>query len=135
MKRAISRDGVYNAVVATGEAAGELPPVSGSAFDLNASSPTYYNGGFGKVPKFFSSTFLSTNAQCSASAASLLLKATGLPYTVSLGTVPNPALEAGDVVAVSYNSKFNTETHIADKITYPLKPDGVMALDTRKQFL
>jgi hypothetical protein len=39
------------------------------------------------------------------------------------------------VVAVSYSDKANIETHIADKITYPLMPDGVMALDTRKQFL
>jgi hypothetical protein len=135
MKRALSRDGVYNAVVATGEAAGENPPVRGVAYDDNPSSPTYFSGDFGPVPKFFSSTFLQTNDQCVTAARAELRKSTGLPYSVSLGTIVNPALEAGDVLSVSYSEKAVAETHIADKIVYPLDARSPMTIETRKQYL
>lgn len=135
MKRAIARDGVYNGVVARGESTGELPPVQGIAIDSNASSPTYWYGPFGKVPKFYNSAFLTTTDQCLSAAQSMLLSATGLPYTVSLGTVPNPALEAWDVIAVAYSDKADAETHIIDKISYGLSADGGMGIDTRKQYL
>lgn len=135
MKRALSRNGVYNAVVATGEAAGENPPVRGVAYDNDPNSPTYFAGDFGPVPKFFSSTFLQTDSQCITAAQAELRKSTGLPYAVSLGTVPNPALEAGDVITVSYAEKAIPETHIADKIVYPLDTKTPMTIETRKQFL
>lgn len=135
MKRAISRDGVYNGVVARGESTGTLPPVQGVALDTVPTSPTYWFGAFGKVPRFYSSGFLTTQAQCENAAASMLLTATGLPYTVSLGTVPNPALETFDVITVAYADKSPSETHIVDRITYGLSADGGMAIDTRKQYL
>ncbi|MEC3975082.1 DUF5047 domain-containing protein [Amycolatopsis sp. H20-H5] len=135
MKRAISRDGIYNAVVARGESTGELPPVQGIAYDNDPASPTRWGGPFGKVPKFYSSAFLNTPKQCSAAAASMLLSANGLPYTVSLGTVPNAALEAWDVVTVTYDDHASAQTHIIDRITYALSADGAMGIDTRRQYL
>lgn len=132
--RAISRDGVYNAVVASGEPAGEQPPVYGVAYDTDPASPTLWGGGFGKVPKFFSSSFLATNDQCASAALSLLNASHGFPYSVTLGLVPNPALEAWDVLAVQFDESL-TETHIADLITYGLSVEGAMRIETRKQFL
>lgn len=134
MSRNINRDGVYNAVVASGESVDNLPPVMSIAYDSNPASPTLFGGAFGKVPRFFSSSFLTTTLQCDTAAQSLLASAIGLPYNVSLGTVPNPALEGWDVVTVKYTSNQN-ETHILDKITYPLSVDGVMQMTTRKQYL
>jgi hypothetical protein len=135
MQREISRAEVYNAVVARGEAAGENPPVQGFAYDDAPTSPTRFGGPFGQVPKFYSSSFLTTNDQCTAAAASMLLTATGLPYNVSLGLVPNPALEASDVIAVTYDQRENTELHIIDRLTIPLDPSTAMTIDTRKQEL
>ncbi|QWF81130.1 DUF5047 domain-containing protein [Amycolatopsis sp. CA-230715] len=135
MKRELSRDGVYNAVVATGEPAGELPPVRGVVVDDNPTSPTYWNGPFGRVPRFFSSSFMTTNQQCVNAARAQLAKSTGLPYTVSLGAVPNHALEPGDVITVDYNRRADPETHIIDRIQYGLTADGPMAIETRKQYL
>lgn len=135
MKRGISREAVYNAVVATGEAAGELPPVRGVAYDDAPTSPTRWGGPFGPVPRFFSSTFLQTDQQCRDAAVSLLSKATGLPYTVSLEAAANPALEAGDVVTVSYGDQYPSETHICDRLQWSLTPEGAMTVDTRKQYL
>lgn len=132
--RSISRDGVYNGVVARGEPVGELPPVQAVVVDINAKSPTLWGGPFGKVPRFFSSSFMTTASQCLAAAQGLLTGSTGLPYSVSLGLVPNPALEAYDVLQVQYDD--NTfETHIADTLTYPLHVDSEMQISTRKQSL
>lgn len=133
MKRTISRESVYNVVVARGEPVGELPPVQGIASDTDPTSPTYIGGNFGIVPRFYSSAFMTTVDQCTAAAKSMLAKAIGLPYGVSLGTIPNPALEGWDVVSVSYPG--NSEVHVIDKIAYGLAPDDSMGIDTRKQYL
>lgn len=132
--RTISRDGVYNGVVATGEAAGEAPPVYGIALEDDPLSPTFWGGAFGKVPMFFTSSFLVTSGQCSNAAANILATRHGLPYTVKLGMVPNPALEAWDLVKVTYAEGLN-ENHIIDTITYSLAIDGEMQIQTRKQFI
>lgn len=135
LKRSLTRDGVYNGVVASGEPVGELPPVRGVALDLNPESVTYWNGPFGKVPRFFSSSFMTTSAQCVKAAQGLLAGAVGLPYVVNLGLVPNPALEGWDVVKVTYSDKEDPETHIIDTITYSLSVDGSMGIDTRRQYI
>lgn len=136
MKRTISRDSVYNGVVATGEPVGnDVAPVRGQALDLVTTSPTYWFGTFGKVPRFFASSFLTTVAQCNSAAASILANSTGIPYIVELGVVPNPALEGWDVLQVQYSDKVNSEIHVIDTIRYALGADGDMAIATRKQYL
>lgn len=133
--RAISRDGVYNAVVASGEAAdANVPPVYSIATDVDPASPTFYGGPFGKVPRFFQSSFLTTVEQCYSTAQKLLAAGHGLPYSVTLGMVPNPALEAWDVVSVTY-AEGTVEVHIIDQITYSMSVDEEMSVQTRKQYL
>lgn len=132
--RTISRDGVYNAVVATGEPVGDQVPVYGIAFDNDPASPTFYGGVFGKVPKFFSSSFLTTDAQCGSAAQNLLDATHGFPYSVALGLVPNPALEAWDIISVTYSEGY-TEVHIIDTIKYSMSVDDEMEIRTRKQYL
>lgn len=132
--RTISRDGVYNAVVATGEPVGSASPVYGIAYDQDPASPTFYGGVFGKVPKFFSSSFLTTDVQCGVAAQNLLAAQHGFPYSVALGLVPNPALEAWDVISVTY-SEGATEVHVIDTIKYTMSVDDEMAIATRKQYL
>lgn len=133
--RTVSRDGVYNAVVAAGEAAdANVPPVYAIAVDNDPASPTLYGGTFGKVPKFFTSSFITTVGQATSAAQKLLSSSHGLPYSVSLGVVPNPALEAWDVVTVTY-ADGEVELHIIDQITYSMSVDDEMSIQTRKQFL
>lgn len=135
MKRNISRAGVYNGAVAKGDPASDIPPVAGFAIDLDPASPTYWFGPFGKQPEYFSSTFLTTNDQCAGAAATMRLKQLGAPYSVSLGSIPNPALEVNDVIAISYSDDTPDETHIVDRITLGLLPGDMMTVDTRKQYL
>lgn len=133
--RRLKRDGVYNAVVATGEQAGETPPVRAVAYDLNPNSPTYWNGPFGKVPKFYSSTFITTTEQAQAAADAMLARQLGLPYNVDFSMVPNVALEPLDPIELSYANRLTAERHVIQTLTVPLDAGGVMQATTREQIL
>lgn len=98
--RSLSRSGVYNGVLALGEALDTEPPARGLAVDTGDGSPTLWGGPFGKVPRTYSSPLLTTDAQAQLAAATILRRSLGLPYNVDLTAVPNPALEPDDPIAV-----------------------------------
>jgi hypothetical protein len=131
MARRLTRDGVYNAVVAVGEAADDVTPVRAAAVDNNPTSPTYFYGGFGKVPTFFTSPFMTTTAQAAVAADSLLRKKLGLPYSVDFTTVPNPALEPYDPIWIRYPGRL--ERHIVQSLTIPLTAEEPLTATTREQ--
>jgi len=138
MSRGLTRERVYNAVIATGEAGDTTAPARGVALNLDPTSPTYYSGPFGPVPMFYSSPFLTTNAQALSAATSLLRQQLGLPYQVNLSSIGNPALEPYDVVSVRYpkiarSRTLRTETHVLDQVTIPLAPTSPVTLKTREQ--
>lgn len=133
LSRSLNRtDGVYNAVVASGDQVSEdIPPVTAMVVDDDPGSPTYWYGGFGHVPQFFSSSFLTNVVQCLSSARSLLRTSTGLPYAVDFGQIPNPALEPLDPVRVTYPGR--VESHVLLQLAIPLVPTAVQTAQTRKQ--
>lgn len=131
--RQITRDGVFNAVVAQGEAADTTAPVRGVAIDQDPTSPTYFYGPFGPVPRFYSSPFLTTSAQASNAAAQLLRQSLGLPYNVDFTAVPNPALEPYDPVRVRFSSRSGSEVHVLQSVTVPLVEDQALSSSTREQ--
>lgn len=133
VSRTLSRDQVYNAVIATGESVGENPPVRGIAMDLNPNSPTYWYGPFGRVPKFYSSTFLTTDEQCEIAAQAMLAQQLGVPYSVDFDAVPNPALEPLDPVLISYDDRKAPEIHVIESLTIPLDPGATMRATTKQQ--
>lgn len=133
MSRALDRDGVYNAVVANGESPGATTIPRAVAYDLNPSSATYWNGPFGRVPRFFTSPFIETVEQAEAAAVAMLQKAVGLPYNVSFDAVPNPALEPLDPVRVTYADNAPAEVHVIETMTVPLVADGAFTATTREQ--
>lgn len=130
-KRSLSRDGVYNAVVVTGEGADEIPPVRAMAFDAQESSPTFFGGPFGQIPRFYSSPFITTQAQAESASVSLLRQSLGAPYDVGVSAVPNPALKPYDVIRVVYNDG-TRELHVVEKVTIPLTNDGAIDVSTRQ---
>lgn len=137
MSRAITREGIYNVVVATGEATDTDPPSHATVADLSATSPTRYGGPFGPVPRFYTSPFITTDAQARDAASVLLRKNLGLPYQVSLEAVPNPALEPDDVIKVRYPTgalSLRSEVHIVETVTIPLDSSTPVTLRTRKQY-
>jgi hypothetical protein len=133
LSRKLTRESVYNAVVATGEAADTATPVRAAAIDANPNSPTYYFGRFGPVPRFYSSPSITGSSQAASAAASLLRKQLGLRYEVNFAAVPNPALEPWDCVRVTYSGRTAVETHVIDRITIPLTSGAAMTATTREQ--
>jgi len=140
LSREISREGVYNAVVATGEGADTEEPARAVAVDDNPMSPTYWDGPFGKVPRFYSSPFVTTDEQAATAAASILAQSLGAPYNVNFQTIANPALEVLDPIHVRYpvqgrSLSMREETHIIQSITIPLSPSQPITATTREQQL
>jgi hypothetical protein len=129
--RSLNRGEVYNAWVATGEQLGDTAPSYGVAYDLDPASPTRYDGPFGPAPTFFSSSFISSDDQAQQAAEAMRARSIGIPYNLTLGLVPNAALEVTDPVSITYTDSRNAETHVLDKLTYPLMPDSAMTGATR----
>jgi hypothetical protein len=133
LDQSITREGTYNAVVVNGEAGDTLPPVHAVVLDNNPNSPTYWYGRFGKVPRFFASSFITTNDQAVRAGTSLLQQVIGLPYNIDFTTVPNPALEVADAVEVTTSS--GIEIHVIETLVTPLRAEGIMSAKTREQFV
>lgn len=131
LSRTIGRDGVYNGVVARGEAPDETtaPPVALVTND-DITDPLRWGGPFGKVVRYYDSSFITTNTQAENAATSLLAKYTGLPYTVNLTAVPNPALEPLDVIRATLPGGFQ-EDHVIQNLSIPLTSSGSLTVATR----
>lgn len=128
--RGMTADDVYNAVYATGEDAGtDAPPVHALVVDDDPGSPTYWDGPFGHRPTFYSSSTLTSVGACTA-AAQLKLSAAKAPNaTGDIGSLPNPALEPGDVIRVTYGDGIR-ELHQVASLTVPLDSGGDFPIGT-----
>lgn len=132
LKEALSREKIYNIAVVNGEPPDpETPPVMALARDEDVNSPTYWQGPFGKVPYFYASQFIYTVEQAQAVANSLLLRIRGAASSFGIQTVPNPALQPGDVVNVQYGADDKTDTHMITRMTIPFSAEQEMSLDTQ----
>jgi hypothetical protein len=123
--------GVFNRVVVMGEnTASGTAPVTGSATITDPLDPLYYGGPFGKVTKTYSSPLVTSGSQATDVAAGLLRRYRAPNRTVTLGSVPNPALEAGDRIRAVYGHGHDPELHIARSFTVPLGVGGDFTIQT-----
>lgn len=129
-QQTLSREGVYNQIVASGASESGQPPVGPAiASDDDPISPTYYRGPFGAVPLFYTSKLLTTFAQCQAAALGLLAPRLGLKQQVSVSSIVNYAIEPDDVITVTMPDGHD-ENHIVDSVSFSLT-GGSMSLQTR----
>ncbi|MFF9309882.1 DUF5047 domain-containing protein [Streptomyces sp. NPDC014748] len=128
--RAMTADKVCNGVLASGEnAADNVPPVSYLAVDNDPTSPTYWSGPFGRRPDFYSSSTLTTVTACQQ-AANLRLQLMRAPNASGdLKSLPNPALEPGDVIRVTHEDG-TRELHQVAAFTVPLDVGGDFPIST-----
>jgi hypothetical protein len=133
LDRQLTREGVYNIVVATGEGTDTEVPIRAVAFDNNPASATYWQGRFGPVPAFYSSPAITTIPQAQSAAEAELLRLVGLPYTVNFAAVPNPALEPWDPVRIRSADRDAAEVHILRRVSIPLVAEVPMSATTREQ--
>lgn len=132
--RRMTREGVYNAVVATGEGTDNQNPVYAVAVDDGATSPTRWGGRFGKIPKFYSSPLITTSEQAQTAAEAMLRRSLGASYSVDFGAIPNPGLSPFDPVRVTLRDG-SREIHVVEKLTIPLDAMTVMSASTREKTL
>lgn len=128
--RRTSRERTYNAVVATGERTDDVPPVRAVISDDDPLSPTQYGGPFGKVPRFYSSPLLNSVSAAGAAARKILDRTRALNRQTQLTCVPNPALDAGDVISIVFADR-TSERHIVDGLDVPLDTEAAMTVTTR----
>lgn len=128
--RGMTSANVFNGVLARGENVADGVAASRwLATDDDPGSPTYWGGPFGHRPMFYSSSTLTSSSACRL-AAELKLRAAKAPNAKGdFSSLPNPALEPGDVLRVIHpdNSK---ELHQAQSFTVPLEPGGDFPIAT-----
>lgn len=126
--RKVVRDGVYNVVVARGS-----DPAAPTGYKVavhdDQTSPLYWSGRFGTVPRYYASPLLRTDAAAADAAATVLARYKGLPTALSLLAVPNPALDPLDVVAARLGA--TTSTHLLDEVTIPIVGPEPVTISTR----
>lgn len=136
IKRRITAEDTYNGAIVTGENTSSTGAGYWAvAWDTDTTSPTYYLGPFGKrpAPPFVDPKVNSQNA-CQAAANARLLTLRGLANIVSTTCVPNPALEALDVVMVTRERLgVDAVPHVVSGFTVPLDVSTSMDLAYRKR--
>ena len=128
--RAMTSDSVNNGVLARGENTSEnVPPVSYLAVDDDPTSPTYWDGPFGRRPKFISSSAYTTVNACAQAANAELAKSKAPNASGDITSLPNAALEPGDVLRVMHEDG-SRELHQAAAFTVPLSESGDFPIST-----
>ncbi|MGW0780308.1 DUF5047 domain-containing protein [Streptomyces sp. NPDC002913] len=128
--RSMTSAGVFNGVLARGEGAEtNSAPASYLAVDDDPGSPTYWSGPFGHRPMFYSSATIVSPGSAQA-AAELKLRAAKAPNAQGdFSSLPNPALEPGDVLRVVHPDGLK-ELHQVASFTVPLRPGGDFPIGT-----
>jgi hypothetical protein len=119
--RKATRDGVYNIVVAYGSDVA-APTGYQLAYNNNVNSRLLWYSQFGAAPRYYASPLLRTPEAAADAAATVLSRYTGLPSTVGLWTLPNPAIRPQDAISAKITGL--PETHIVDVVTIPLAISG-----------
>lgn len=128
--RGMSSDKVNNGVLARGENTSDnVAPVRSLVTDNDTSSPTYWGGPYGRRPAFYSSPTLTTTSACTAAATLLLAQAKAPNASGDISSLPNPALEAGDVLRVTHPDG-SRELQQPASFTVPLTSDGDFPIST-----
>lgn len=96
---AMSAESVYNGVVVTGVSTSSATAAPYATAKLT-SGPFRWDGPFGRKPLFVSNSLIYTKDQALTAAKARLARLTALQRTLTPTTLPNPALDVGDVLKV-----------------------------------
>jgi len=124
---------IRNGVIASAEGSEIETPVRGEAWDDDPASPTYRNGPFGMVPRFYSSPLLTTQGMCETAAESMLRMMLGRSETLSWQHVVHPGLVPLDVVAIEDEDGVG-HRYVIDSLTIPLDIGSAMTAKARDAY-
>lgn len=123
-------DEFYNHVVVTGEAA-DLTPVRAEASDTNPASPTWIGGPAGDRTYFYTSAMIRTTLQAQEVANAMLPEVMLVEEAIRMPIIVNPALEAGDAIAIAEPVTDTNDRYLIDSINIPLG-EGSSTVQTKK---
>lgn len=119
----------YNGIVVDAEPTATVPFHS-VVYDTNTSSPTYAAGPYGKVPRFYRSPLITTQAQADSAAAAMLIRERGGSEQVRIATIPHPAHETGDLVHIRADDQGINDNYLLGSFLVPLSADGTFDATT-----
>ena len=121
----LSRDGVPNYVVVTGERPQDGGDPPWGAWSLEGGGPLDPDGPFGRVVQLANRPVLATQAACEAAAKTILGQEGRLVRDISVSAIAFPCLEPGD--RIDFTSGGSTLPTILAEVRYAIGPD-VMAV-------
>jgi hypothetical protein len=128
--RGMTSDRVCNGVLARGENTSDnVAPVSALVVDTDTSSPTYWAGPYGRRPMYYSSPTLTTVAACTNAATLKLAQAKAPNASGDISSLPNPALEPGDVIRIVHPDGSRELQQVAS-LSVPLSEGGDFPITT-----
>lgn len=133
--RSLSDEPGYNGVLMRAESTTLPQPIQSLIWDMDPSSPTFADGPYGRVPAFQTSPYINSQTACDTAARAWLVRNIGGTDNVSFSIVPNPALDAGDVVGISRQLAHLERAGVVESLSVPLSATESMALTMRSRQL
>lgn len=133
--RRTSAADTFNVIIARGESSAVAAPVRWVEEDLDPASPTYVLGPYGRHAEEFRSAMIVTPEQARDAAQALLRRHKGATEAVELEAIPMPALEPGDIIAVTRGRSRVAGQWLIDTLSMPLGAGQLMRATMRRQRL
>jgi hypothetical protein len=126
--RQISSDAYPNVVVVIGTNSA-APGITGTAADMDPSSPTYRYGPYGENVKTIQSALIVNIDQATIAAQGILARLLGAAETMTFDAIPNAALDIGDTVLITRPSMgLNKRRMLVSKTVRPVKTNVPMTV-------
>jgi len=126
-----NRADVFNQVVVTGERADGTTPVHALATDLDATSPTYFNGDFGHRVKTVQIQSATTTGQATSLATQQVLISRSFKEAWTASCPPDASMELGDAHEL-IDTQGRNSVQVLASFTMPIAK-GLMTLAYRAQ--
>lgn len=140
--RELSDEKAYNGVIASGETVSNgTPPVMAEAWDINPTSPTYFDpllpaaSKYGPKPFFYVSQFIATPQQAQDAANARLPSVLGMTEVITFETLPHPGIIPGDVVEIQRSKTGIFGLYIVNAVDLPITTNSMMTVTCRERRL
>jgi len=135
LTRTLDSSDTYSGVIAVLSGTRMVKPYRSVAYDTDSTSPTYYLGPFGKRVRTYASSAINSQAAADQTARTQLQKTLGLSERVTWSQIPDPSLDVGDVVTVTYPDLKINRSYRIDRLEIPLDAGELMTVTARDRRL
>lgn len=131
INRSLNNDRTFNHIVVIGGSTSSAV-VRGEAKDTDRSSPTYWDGPYGDVPNIIRDGLITSTDQANRRARAELLLTLGWTESLTMSAVPNPALEAGDLIYLQRTKSTVSGYFVIDNLNMPVGPTGAHQITVKR---